>query len=178
MIGSTRVKSKRRILILAVRTFISLEPHNDENGLETCRCSPKTSQHFRSPVRTGQHCGPQVCSLTEKKSSNFRSNQGPRVHHRSHRSPPTRRTRLRNNNRHSIPSRLWVSRYLHPWVLIPGPHEKTLELQLRQIISSVMHRTLNPRSLVQVVIQVLSVDNTSKSVYLNLIQTDNRRAPS
>ena len=42
-----------------------------------------------------------------------------------------------------------------------GPHEKALELKLRQFISSLVLRTLNPRSLVQVVIQVLSVDPAS-----------------
>ena len=45
--------------------------------------------------------------------------------------------------------------------IILGPHEKTLELQLRQFISCLMHRNLNPRSLVQIVIQVLSVDTTA-----------------
>ena len=42
-----------------------------------------------------------------------------------------------------------------------GPHEKTLELQLRQFISFLMYRNLNPRSLVQIVIQILSVDTTA-----------------
>lgn len=42
-----------------------------------------------------------------------------------------------------------------------GPHEKALEFKLRQFISSIVLRTLNPRSLVQVVIQVLSVDPAS-----------------
>lgn len=42
-----------------------------------------------------------------------------------------------------------------------GPHEKTLELKLRQFISSLILRTLNPRSLVQIVIQIVSIDTTS-----------------
>lgn len=46
-------------------------------------------------------------------------------------------------------------------ILSIGPHEKTLELQLRQFISSLMHRNLNPRSLVQIVIQIVSVDSTA-----------------
>jgi len=44
---------------------------------------------------------------------------------------------------------------------IPGPAEKTTELKLKLFISSLILRTLNPRSLVQIVVQILSVDTTS-----------------
>ena len=43
----------------------------------------------------------------------------------------------------------------------PGPEEKTIELKLKQFISSLIIRTLNPRSLVQIVVQILSVDTAS-----------------
>lgn len=39
-----------------------------------------------------------------------------------------------------------------------SPHEKILELQLREFVESIILRTLNPRSLVQIVVQVLSID--------------------
>ena len=42
-----------------------------------------------------------------------------------------------------------------------SPHEKILELQLREFVQAVILRTLNPRSLVQIVVQVLSIDTES-----------------
>src|SRR2546421_9887289 len=52
-----------------------------------------------------------------------------------------------------------VPRFVASLIPFIGPHEKTLELLLRQFISSLMHRNLNPRSLVQTVIQIVSIDS-------------------
>ena len=38
-----------------------------------------------------------------------------------------------------------------------------MELKLKQFISSLIIRTLNPRSLVQIVVQILSVDTASQN---------------
>ena len=49
---------------------------------------------------------------------------------------------------------------------LASPHEKILELQLREFVQSVILKNLNPRSLVQIVVQVVSIDTEALNTVL------------